>query len=269
MGGREKSRRGYYALFITVVGILIIIDATTNPEQNGERIPKVAIHDPLTSDGEEPGFAEACIELFESAGYSVETFMGREVTVDLLKRVPKDCDALILRVHSGVFEDTVWLFTGERYDNAKHVMEQLADELHIARITPNSDPLFAVGAKFVSRHMKGRLHDTLVVMMACEGLNSTDLGEAFLGAGASAYVSWDGLVSLSHTDEATGILLEGLVLDWARLEEAVEDTNGMVGGDKLYDSSLTFIPEDAEGIVLGGVRAAGVLRRFHTVTVYN
>ena len=257
MGGREKSRRGYYALFITVVGLLIMIDAATNPEHDGERISKVVIYDPLTSNGEEPGFTEACVKLFESAGYTVETFMGQEVTVDLLKRVPRDCDALILRVHSGVFEDTVWLFTGERYDNAKYIMEQLADELHIARITPNSDPLFAVGAKFVRHYMKGRLRDTLVVMMGCEGLNSTDLGEAFLGAGASAYVSWDGLVSLPHTDEATGVLLEGLVLDGTRLKEAVENTNGVVGGDKLYGSSLTFIPEDAEGIVLGGVRPAG------------
>ena len=241
----KASSTIYYAIFIAFIGLLILADSSRIRERGGDHNLRVAIFDPLAERGGGQGFTDSCADLFESTGCDVVIYSGSEVTVSLLKRVPRGLDVLILRVHSGVFEDTVWLFTAEEYDSSRHILEQLSGELHIARTTPSTDPLFAVGSKFVRNYMKGRLQDTLIVMMGCEGLHSIDLGQAFLDSGASAYVSWDTLVSLSHADAATMGLLEAMVIDGMSLEEAVEHCQSTVGTDKYYDSRLEYIPEDA------------------------
>jgi hypothetical protein len=69
--------------------------------------------------------------------------------------------------------------------------------------------------------MKEELEGALVVLMDCDGLASPELAEAFLDVDAAAYVSWDGPVSLAHTDRAILALLEGLT-GGLTLEESVE-----------------------------------------------
>ena len=236
------------ALF-SVIGLLIVADSLGR-EQEPERV-SVAIIDPLSPDSE-GDFTSSCVELFRSAGYDVEVIGGSEVSVDRLKSIPSGCSAIVMRVHSGVFEDSVWFFTGERYDSTRHVMEQLANEVHIARATRGSDLFFAVGSSFVRRFMKEELEGALVVLMGCDGLASSELAEAFLDAGAAAYVSWDGPVSLTHTDRATLALLEG-VTGGLTLEESVEHSLRQVGPDVRYGSSLKIFPsEGADFVIRGG-----------------
>ncbi len=236
------------ALF-AVIGLLIVADSLGR-EQETERV-SVAIIDPLSPDSE-GDFTSSCVELLRSAGYDVEVIGGSEVSVDRLKSIPSGCSAIVMRVHSGVFEDSVWFFTGERYDSTRHVMEQLANEVHIARATRGSDLFFAVGSSFVRRFMKEELEGALVVLMGCDGLASSELAEAFLDAGAAAYVSWDGPVSLTHTDRATLALLEG-VTGGLTLEESVERSLRQVGPDVRYGSSLKIFPsEGADFVIRGG-----------------
>jgi hypothetical protein len=159
-----------------------------------------------------------------------------------------------MRVHSGVFEDSVWFFTGERYDSTRHVLEQLANEVHIARATRGSDLFFAVGSSFVRRFMKEKLKGALVILMGCDGLASSELAEAFLDAGAAAYVSWDGPISLTHTDRATLALLEG-VTGGLTLEESVERALRQVGPDVRYGSSLKIYPSEGADFVIRGGRS--------------
>jgi len=236
------------ALF-AVIGLLIVAD-TLGKGQKLERV-SVAIIDPLSPDSESD-FTSSCVELFCSAGYDVEVIGGSEVSVDHLKSIPSGCSAVVMRVHSGVFEDSVWFFTGEGYDSTRHVLEQLANEVHIARTIRGSDLLFAVGSSFVRRFMKEELKGALVILMGCDGLASPELAEAFLDAGAVAYVSWDGPVSLAHTDRATLALLKG-VTEGLTLEESVERSLRQVGPDVRYGSSLKIYPsEGADFVIRGG-----------------
>ena len=233
-----------------VIGLLIWVDSLGR-EQVQEKGGPVVIVDPLSSDSEGE-FSAACAKLFLSAGYEVEVIGGEAVSVDRLKVVPSNCPVLVMRVHSGVFEESVWVFTGERYDSTRHVLEQLANEVHIARATRGSDPLFAVGSGFVRRYMKEGLEGALVVLMGCDGLASPELADAFMDAGVAAYVSWDGPVSLAHTDRATLALLEG-VAGGLTLEEAVERSLERVGPDVRYGSSLRIHPsEGGDFVLLGG-----------------
>ncbi|NQT07503.1 hypothetical protein HQ586_00350 [Candidatus Bathyarchaeota archaeon] len=245
---RQSSNRSVLMTLFAVIGLLIVADSL-GKEQEPERV-SVIIIDPL-SPYSEGDFTSSCVELFRSAGYDVEVIGGSEVSVDRLKSIPSGCSALVMRVHSGVFEDSVWFFTGERYDSTRHVLEQLANEVHIARATRDSDLFFAVGSSFVRRFMKEELEGALVVLMGCDGLASSELAEAFLDAGAAAYVSWDGPVSLAHTDRATLALLEG-VTGGLTLEESVEHALRQVGPDLRYGSSLKIYPSKGAEFVLRG-----------------
>jgi hypothetical protein len=246
-GKKPDLYRRTMLLLTSAIVILILFD--TFHERNQAPHPlSVAIIDPLSPDagGE---FTSLCAQRFQSVGYVVDIVKGSGVSVDFLKSLKHDYTVIIFRVHSGVFEDSVWFFTGEKYDSGKHVLEQLANEVHIARTSRESELLFAVGSRFVRRFMGGRFEDSLVVLMGCDGLTSSELAEAFLEAGAAAYVSWDGPVSLSHTDEVTLALIEGIV-EGMTLEGALKRSLELVGLEERYGSSLGIYPLEGAAFTL-------------------
>ncbi len=255
---RQSSNRSVLITLFAVIGLLIVVDSL-GQEQKPERV-SVTIIDSLSADSEGE-FTTSCVDLFRSAGYDVEVIGGSEVSVDRLKSIPSGSPALVMRVHSCVFEGSIWFFTGERYDSTRHVLEQLAYEVHYGRVIMGSDLLFAVGTRFVRRFMKEELEGALVIIMGCDGLASQELADAFLDAGAAAYVSWDGPISLTHTDRATLALLEGVTLGLT-LEESVELALRQVGPDAIYGSSLKIYPsEGAEFVLRGGQPRKVVLFR--------
>ena len=240
--GKEPDLyRSTMLLLSAAIIILVTFDALHQMDQGGHR-PAVAIIDPLSPDawGE---FTSSCTRRFQSVGYGVDVMAGPSVSVDFLKTLKRDYRVIIFRVHSGVFEDSVWFFTGEEYSQGRYVLEQLVDEVHPARPTLGSEFLFAVGAEFVLHFLEDRFDGALVVVMGCDGLSSQDLAKAFLDAGADAYVSWDGPVSLRHTDEATLTMLRALVEDGKSLGDAVEHSMELVGPDPSHSSVLRLFPE--------------------------
>jgi len=243
-----RGIRWFIALLVVSSSVLALM--FWNPwVKREDYTPSAAIYDPLSEGG--VGFSAECSDLFKSAGYDVEVCSGGDVTVGGLKATPPGVDVLILRVHSSVYHGRVWFFTGETYRQEAYVLEQLLDEVHPARPSVGSDYLFAVGADFLLHYLDDSFDGTLVVLMGCDGLSSTDLAVAFIEAGASAYVSWDGPVSLEHTDRATLVLLRLLVEERVRLDEAVDRAMAEAGPDPDYGSSLKFTPEDAGSLVLG------------------
>ncbi|MBN2334088.1 hypothetical protein JXL21_00915 [Candidatus Bathyarchaeota archaeon] len=205
-----------------------------------ETVTRVAYIDPLYRDGS--GFYEETRTLFSRPGYVFDATLGENVTVEFLKRLPKGYDVIVLRVHSTVNDGMVWFFTGEEYAQNKYVLEQLVDEVHPARPSLESKHLFAVGADFVKHFMEDRFSDALVLLMGCDGLKSTDLARAFTDNGAEAYVSWDGPVSLEHTDRAFQSFLEAMVNEGMTVEEALAHSMRAVGCDPDYNSSLMRYP---------------------------
>ena len=210
-------------------------------DRAGKGRASVAILDPL--DGEGQGFTSSCLGLFVSASYDVDVFRGENVSVSRIREISGDYRVVVLKVHSSVYHGRVWFFTGEVYSQGRYVLKQLVDEVHPARPTLGSEFLFAVGAEFVLHFLEDRFDGALIVVMGCDGLRYHDLAKAFLDAGASAYVSWDGPVSLEHTDEATLALLRALVEDGVSLGDAVEHSMELVGPDPSYSSILCVFPE--------------------------
>jgi len=174
----------------------------------------------------------------------VDVYRGPEVTVDRLRSLA-GYRVVVMRLHSGVFEGGVWLFTGEEYDNTRYVLEQLSGEVHLSR-NPN-DPrlMFAVGSRFLRHHLGG-LGGCLVVLMGCDGLAAEDLAEALRASGAAAVVGWGGPVRLGETD-GVALALFRHVLDGLLLGEDVDVAAGVSGVSKMV-----VYPEEGRSFRLGG-----------------
>jgi hypothetical protein len=239
-GSRLHTATRISLAILIALAAISYIDVST--KQKNRTAKRAAIIDPLHAD--DPGHHQEMAALLAAHGYEVDSFKGEDVTPELLRKMGA-YTVMVLRVHSTCNRDMVWFFTGEAYSPDKYVLEQIVDEVHRARPSLGSEYLFAVGSDYVRHFMNGKLSDALVIVMGCDGLAATDLAEAFLGAGAAAYVSWDGPVSLEHTDEATLSLLEALASQHVTLGEALAHTEAIVGPDPDYNSTLRLYPTEA------------------------
>jgi len=243
-----RGGRLWYAARVSLFMFVVLISVSyldVTLRRSDTHVKRAAIVDPLyTAD---PGYHEEMASLLEGCGYQVDSILGEEVTVEWLRKMGS-YRVVVLRVHSTCNNGMVWLFTGERYSPEKYVLEQLADEVHKARPSLEAGHVFAVGSDFVRHFMVDRFSGALVVLMGCDGLTGTDLAEAFVEEGASAYVSWNGPVSLEHTDEAFLCLLEAMTVQRLPLGEVVGYANDLVGADPDYNSTIAFYPATSSDV---------------------
>ncbi len=242
---RRPSGRGLIlgTLAIASAVILLVVTAPSTPPYTRA----VIILDTLPNTGPET-FATRCRAILEPAGYTVETYTGTEVTVERIKNL-KDYPIVVLRMHSSVFNDGVWFYTGEPYSNTEHVLEQLTNELHIGRTSPTSEPTFAIGSTYIRKNLEDDLDGAIIMLMGCDGLRRNDLARSFTDSGASVFVSWDGPVTIEQTDDATIELLRCLVEDGASLEVSI-DAAMHVEARVAFNSTLAYYPTGVGGFSL-------------------
>jgi len=227
-------------LMTAALGALTYMDVYTRQGEDARLT--AAIFDPLFPD--DPGFHREMADLLSARGYNVDSVTGSEATLEWLAEL-RHRDILVLRVHSTCNGGEVWFFTGEAYSPDRYVLEQVADEVHRARPSLGSKHVFAVGSGFVRRFMSGSLRGTLVLLMGCDGLRTQDLAAAFTECGASAYVSWDGPVTLAHTDLVFLRLVEALTERRMALGEAAAYAETAAGPEPEYNSTFHAYPYEA------------------------
>ena len=143
-------------------------------------------------------------------------------------------------------ETPVCLFTSEPYSTKTYLYEQLTDQIVMVSYTMPQPPYyFGIMPEFVAQSMKGSFQNSIIIMMGCEGLNNTKMAEAFIEKGAKAYISWKGMVSAPHTDQATTHLLQHFLIEKQTLKEAISETSKDAGPDPIYKSLLTYYPLEA------------------------
>jgi hypothetical protein len=190
-------------------------------------------------------FVQSATRMLERVGYEVEYVGGEDVTVDVYRELPERGDDLvILRVHNafgqaqGYVQGFVGLFTGERYGVRGH------DEPGLGVVTTSGaadEWYYGVGPEFVESAMEGSFDGALVVMMGCNGLETSTTAEAFLDRGARAVVGWSDYVSLEHTDAATERLLEKLLGEGRSPERAVAEAKAELGPDPYFGAELRLL----------------------------
>lgn len=212
--------------------------------------PTAAIVDQVSVYDANPEFVAAATRLLEDAGYVVDYYPSEEVTVNFYRYLPTHgYDLIVLRVHStrllededGNLIDEVVLFTSEPYTAGKYE-EQGNGRLAKARYYEGAGPLFGIRADFVTSSMKGGFDGTTVIMMGCNGLDSiNETAKAFVYKKADAFISWNDLISGSHSDAATERLLELMLVVGLDAVEAVERTVAEVGPDPVFGAHLRIL----------------------------
>lgn len=205
--------RTAYRLGVVIVVLLLAVSAASvlvRQPRLDDGAERALIYDPLYETQTAVSFTDTLEELLTGEGFRVEVYRGEEATVKQLQALKGGYGLMVFRVHSGVFEDEVWLFTGEEFDASRYVGMQLVNEVHVARSPNDPRMFFAVGSRFVGSRLGG-VSSGLVVLMGCDGLGDEGLAMAFHDAGADAVVGWDGAVSLSCSDEALIALIRGLL----------------------------------------------------------
>jgi hypothetical protein len=198
-------------------------------------------------------FRNQTTETLEAAGYVVDYVPGEDVTVDYYRELPThDYDLVLLRSHVARLEDATGerpalaeIFTAEPYTTTDHVWER--EQGYIGSVAyfgdeEGGEAYFGIGPAFVLERMNGSFNGSTIVMMGCSGLFSEAMAEAFIRKGADSFVSWDDLVSAQHTDAATSLLVERMVVDELSVADATKATMAELGPDPYYESTLLSYP---------------------------
>lgn len=255
---RIGALAGFVAVAVVALALFLSPAKGLIAPDSGPDTPRAAILDQLYLTFPNDEFVASASQRLETAGYDVDIFQGREVTVELYRNLPEQgYDVVILRVHSGLVEeidpsgtetltDYVSLFTGESYTPTRYVEEVKEGPVGVASSYEGGPEYFGVGPTFIESRMNGEFDDTLVILMGCDGLRSDRTARAFLSRGAEAFVSWDQPVSAEHTDLATERLLDYLYEDRLTVSEAVDHTMDEVGPDPVFDAELLAYPTSTE-----------------------
>jgi len=253
---KKKLAYGVIAVVFILACFLVYFSLHSSP-------PKVAIVDHLSFFPEQrnQAFVNTCINILEEGGLTWAYHKGEEVTVNFYRHLPsRGTTLIILRVHSAIMRtenetiSVLGLFTSERYSDEaarKYRNDVLNNRLVMAFFPGEDEKYFGIVPEFVEKSMEGKFKDTIIVMMGCEGLGYdgvtyTDMAEAFIKKGAKVYISWDGPVSINHTDRATVQLLQSLILHGRTIKQAVTETMEEIGPDSTYNSKLPYYPKIPE-----------------------
>ena len=222
--------RKTYIIVLALVGVAFFILNQT-PDQ-----PVVILFDSLSPSG-----TQELTQLLTDGGYSVQSYVDENANVNNFKKIPSGSELVIFRVHSSINQGKVWLFTGEPYSHENHAVEQLVDSVHRARANSTAEYYFATSTNFFMDNLP-ELCGSNILVLGCDAAASNDLAEVFLEKGASSFVSWDGPVSLEHTD----LVFKGIITQYVHgvdIQTAVEESINQYGADPCFKSNIICIKQ--------------------------
>lgn len=243
--------------FITIISLIAYHFSSQSSNSTSKQksqpssiVPKAAVVDHLSIYSPNQTFTRTTLRILTQAGFAVDYYEWQNVTVSFFRDLPThNYTLIILRTHSAAVKaepNYVCIFTSESFRENRYPTEWKTGRLGKARLfTHETDYYFAITPEFVERSMKGVFKNTTIIMMGCNGLTNAIMAKAFIEKGARAYISWDGPVSTSHTDEATGNLLKHLVGENQTVTNAVAATMQEVGPDPICQAKLLFHPRTA------------------------
>ncbi len=243
---------------VSVILITVVLAVTLNSrpavpiQAEG---PRCAIIDQLSM-FPNPEFMEANTDVFQEFGYEVDVFQGDEITVDFLESLPeRGYKVILFRVHAAVKntkpEGTqIWMFTSQPYSRMTCYLAQIKDQVTPARTRDETSLVFAISPRFVTDCMRGSFNNAVIINMGCEAFYSTEMAEAFIRKGASAYTGWDAVVGLQYVDRATLTLVDRLYARELPLAAAVEETLREAGPDPGSGAELKFYPASSAGLTV-------------------
>ena len=244
------------AITVSIIGVFLYDTAEANNVGSYDIVPKAAIIDQLYDDNPNELFHETASMFLENAGYRVEIFTTKDVTVDFYKKLPlQNYKFVIVRSHGAAdanAQNSVTLFTGEKYTTDKYISEQLFGQIKkgaplaevnflvnssepkwvivndtystltmpASAITTSEDEYFLITPAFVDTGMEGKFSQTIFVLGGCSTMHTDSMAQSLIRRGASSVVGWDDTVGSSDNDFAILLLLERLLISNMKIEDA-------------------------------------------------
>ncbi len=130
-----------FSIVAVAFSVMITISMQENFSENEtysyDGPPRAAIIDQLHDDIPSIYFQDRATELLETAGYEVELFTTKQLTVDFYKSLPSmNYEYIVFRTHAignegpdASGKEPVSLFTGEKYRDDKYITEQLSGQI--------------------------------------------------------------------------------------------------------------------------------------------
>ena len=219
--------------------------------------PKAAIIDQLYDEMPNEIFHQRATEYLEAAGYEVDIFTTKDVTVDFYKNLPTmNYKLVVIRTHGTETNsgDDVVLFTGERYTDDKYITEQLLGQVKkatplleiIYRANDNSssewiivndtyrylkspadqseraqNEFFAISPKLVES-MNGKFQDTIFILGGCDTMSNPSMSNALIEKGSSGVFGWDDTVGSTDNDNFILFFLRFHLVEGYAIDQTME-----------------------------------------------
>jgi len=241
--------------------IKFLIEANIFATSSQDKQPRqlAAIIDQLADSIPNKSFQQKAVGYFEDAGYDVDVYTTEDITVDFYKKLPSmNYKFIYIRTHSlevPELGNSTFLFTGEKYDIDKYIMEQFSEQ--VTKAAPFNDQLpiemiqnatlladttyFTVGAKFVDEVMVGKFPQTVIIVGGCETVRKHDLAKSLIVRGASTVVGWDRTIGSFENDRVMLALLEEVLVKKTGFYDAVPLVMEEFGSNLQYSSRLLNI----------------------------
>jgi hypothetical protein len=194
--------------------------------------------------------------MLEDAGYQVDLFTTKDVTVEFYKNLPSmNYHFILIRTHGGEDlsdDNPTFLFTGEKYSQGKYTIEQISRQVgygipiyteEFEELKENDPDIFdkayfTVGAKMVKDGMVGNFPDSIILVGGCESARSHDLMESMIRRGAGSVLGWGQTIRALDNDKAMISFLEETLVNKVPLYDAVEKINQDLVPEFKYPATL-------------------------------
>ena len=249
---------------VSIITMFLYDTAEANNVDSSSNIPKAVIIDQLYDDIQNEWFHKKSSELLQGAGYQVDIFTTKDITVDFYKKLPLQNYKFVLVRSHGVADqndqNSVSLFTGEKYVTDKYISEQLFGQIKKGApllevnflangsdsqwvvvnetysvlsmpanaITTSDEEYFLITPTFVDTAMEGKFSQTIFVLGGCSTMHTDTMAKSLSKRGASVVVGWDNKVGSYENDFAMLSLLEGLLVNNMEMEDAVESVMNQI-----------------------------------------
>jgi hypothetical protein len=273
----EKTRGRSIGLAFTAAILIVIlcisgflINSMLNQPSVEERFSftsktRAAIVDHLSLTRPNQTFIEAATNILKQAGYTVDYYAGEEVTINFYGSLPTYGYGLIIfRVHSSarqmqgeeIVESDLSLFTSELYSSSKYIQQQLDGRVVSVKFLHGDETLyFGIRPRFIMSN--ANFHNTIIIMMGCDGLMTTSMAKAFTEKGAKAYIGWDDSILGTRNDPAITRLLQHLITEKQTIKNATANTMTEFPPSPTDYSVLRYYPLKAGKQIIENIKNDG------------
>jgi len=215
------------------------LDSNQNPSQL-----RAAIIDQIHDQIPNYEFQTNATRMLEDAGYQVDLYTTKDITVEFYKKLPSmNYNFILIRTHGGEGnpdeEYPTRLFTGEKYVTEKYTVDQLSGQVgygfpfydeDLTQFQESSENLydhayFTIGSKLVKEGMVGTFPNSIIIIGGCQSARSHDLVEALIQRGADQVLGWESTIGVIDNDKAMTLLLEDIFVNKVTLRDAVAKIN--------------------------------------------